>query len=85
MADHSKYERGCGCREKTKAGQQVEPDFALEPINVKANETACCGHNAAQEHSDDQGCCGGSQSEQLKTKAKTELGAKGCCGGHAHD
>ena len=85
MADHSKHEHGCGCGGRTKAGQQVEPDFTLDPVYIKANEAAYCGNNAGKDHGNDQGCCGGSQSKRPKTKARLELGAGGCCGGHAHD
>ena len=85
MADNSKHKHSCGCGGKTKAGEQLEPDFTLNPVSTKANEAACCGHDAVQDHSDDQGCCGDSQSKQPKTKAKTELSARGCCGGHGHD
>lgn len=85
MADHSKHEHGCGCGGKTKARQQVEPDFTLDPISAKAIETACCGHNAAQDQSADHGCCGGSRAKQPKVETAIESSARRCCGGHGHD
>jgi hypothetical protein len=85
MADHSKHEHGCGCGGKTKARQHVEAEFTLVPARTRANESTCCGDHAGHDHGADLGCCGGSQSKHTETKARTELGARGCCGGHGHD